>query len=253
MDDDVLKALGRAHTADDIRTAVTAARRAGIINLNLDLIFGAPGQSADGWKQTLDRALDLGPDHLSVYGLTIEPGTPFWKRREKGRLELPEEELQAEMYAHALEGLGQAGFEQYEVSNFARPGKACRHNIACWERRPYIGLGLSAHSFLARARMWNTRDLNDYMERVESGLSPIDGAEELTDAEVRLEEILLDLRRPAGVRQSIVSPVAAERFLGEQLLERHTDRLRLTRSGLLLADWISAELAQEQPANGVGV
>lgn len=248
MDDATLKSLGRFHNADDIVAAVESARRAGFDNINLDLIFGAPDQSLDHWQGTLEKAIALQPDHLSVYGLTLEEGTNFWRRSLKGRLPLPDEDLQASMYSHTLERLERAGFGQYEVSNFAKPNRASRHNLACWERQPYLGVGLSAHSFVDGVRTWNTRELNVYLERVEAGQSPVDGSEVLTHQEARLEEIMLGLRRPSGVPASLVSSGKADSLLREHLIERESSRLRLTRSGLLLADLVAAELAQDEAA-----
>ncbi|MBI4639854.1 MAG: radical SAM family heme chaperone HemW, partial [Candidatus Tectomicrobia bacterium] len=154
LDDQALKALGRLHNAADAEAAFEAARCGGFQNINLDLIFGIPKQSLEDWLATLDRAIELHPEHLSIYGLTIEVGTAFGRRFERGRLSLPSESDQAAMYEAALDRLMNQGYEQYEVSNFARPGFESRHNLSYWEGVPYLGIGVSAHSFLNGCRSW---------------------------------------------------------------------------------------------------
>ena len=247
LDNTALRALGRRHTVDDAAAAVGAARRAGFGNINIDLMFSAPRQTARAWGQTLDRAIDLEPEHVSVYGLTIEPGTAFDRRSKENRLPLPHEDAQAEMYETAQEKLCGAGFVQYEVSNFAQPGFACRHNIACWERRAYLGVGLSAHSFFNDRRTWNIRPLMAYIGSVESSGAAIEGEEVISSRDRRLEQVMLGLRRTTGIPESLLDP--ADRSIAripDELVERREGRVRLTRRGLLLADLVSAELVREK-------
>ncbi len=245
LDSATLRALGRRHTPDDAGDAVDAARRAGFCNLNIDLMFSAPRQTASVWRETLDRAIDLFPDHVSVYGLTVEPGTAFGRRLKGGRLPLPPEDTQAEMYEVAQEKLSEAGFVQYEVSNFAQPGFACRHNIACWERRAYLGVGLSAHSFFNNRRTWNIRPLMAYIDNVESSGVAIDGEEVISSRERRLEQVMLGLRRADGIPEGLLGAGRkSTSFIPDHLLERGDGRVRLTRRGLLLADLICAELVR---------
>ena len=246
LDNPTLRALGRRHTVADAATAAGAARRAGFRNINVDLMFSAPRQTSDDWGQTLDRAIDLGPEHVSVYGLTIESGTAFDRRKNENRLPLPHEDAQAGMYETAQEKLFGAGYVQYEVSNFAQPGFACRHNIACWERRAYLGVGLSAHSFFNDRRTWNIRPLMAYIGSVESSGAAVEGEERISSGDRRLEQVMLGLRRTTGIPESLLD--AAGRSIAripDHLLERREGRVRLTRRGLLMADLVSAELVRE--------
>ena len=247
LDDADLKALGRRHTAAQAESAYLTARDAGFDNVNLDLMFGAPRQTVEGWRRTLDRALALEPEHLSVYGLTVEPGTAFFRRSEKGRLPLPAEDEQARMYSGSIDCLQSAGYAQYEISNFARPGFESRHNLSYWERRPYLGVGQSAHSFLDGTRTWNVADLTGYLKSVEAFGSAVDGRETIAGDEERLEQILLGMRRPDGLPEVFVqkskNPEGLERMVESRLLERSQGRIRLTRDGLMVADLVCAELA----------
>jgi len=246
LDDGVLKALGRRHRTEDVDAAVAAARSAGFANLSLDLIFGAPSQSLGGWGHTLDRAIRLEPEHLSVYGLTVEPGTAFARRGAKGRLPLPDEDAQAAMYETAIDRLEQAGYRQYEISSFARPGFGSRHNVDCWSGRPYLGVGASAHSFTEGCRSWNLADLGAYMDQVEAGGSAVAGSERLSRDGRLLEQVMLGLRQRSGVSEGLlVSEGIRERLgllLSRQLLERMDGKVRLTRKGLLVADLVCAQL-----------
>lgn len=246
LDDPTLRALGRRHTAADAATAAGAARGAGFRNINIDLMFSAPRQTAHAWGQTLDRTIDLRPEHVSVYGLTVEPGTAFGRKMKENRLPLPQEDAQAEMYETAQEKLRGAGFVQYEVSNFAQPGFACRHNIACWERRAYLGVGLSAHSFFNDRRTWNIRPLMAYIGSVESSGAAVEGEERISSRDRRLEQVMLGLRRTNGIPESLLNTAGRSiDLIPDHLLERREGRVRLTRRGLLLADLVSAELVRE--------
>jgi oxygen-independent coproporphyrinogen-3 oxidase len=244
--DRALKALGRFHTTREAEEALAAARYAGFHNVNLDLIFGAPEQSVAEWITIVDRALSFRPEHLSVYGLTIEPGTAFGRRFVKGRLPLPTEEEQAAMYEVAIDRLTAAGYDHYEISNFAWPGFASCHNMAYWEGIPYLGIGVSAHSFLHGCRSWNTRDLLTYIAQVEANGIATEGKEVLSEEDRFLEQVLLGLRRPAGIPTHLLSDprivANVHRLLADHLLEQVADRLRLTRRGLLLADLVCTEL-----------
>ena len=246
LDNPTLRALGRRHTSAEAEAAVGAARRAGFRNINIDLIFSAPRQTADTWRRTLDRALHLRAEHVSVYGLTIEPGTPFDRRMKTNRLPLPPENAQAEMYEIAQDRLREAGYVQYEVSSFAQPGFACRHNIACWDRRPYIGIGLSAHSFFNDRRTWNIRPLMAYIKGVESSGVAVE-AEEVISSQGRLvEQVMLGLRRADGIPETLLGTGGkSTSVVPDHLLERRDGRIRLTRRGFLMADLVCAELVRE--------
>ncbi len=249
LDDRTLKALGRFHNTADALEAFQTARQAGFGNINIDLIFGAPEQSVPAFTDTLDRAAALCPDHLSVYGLTVEPETAFGRRFRKGRLPLPCEGNQAAMYSAALDLLAEAGYRHYEISNFARPGFASRHNLDCWEGRPYLGIGMSAHSFLNNRRSWNIRDLMAYIKKVELAGTATGGGEEIDKEDRFLEQIMLGLRQRKGIPETLLAnhrtAPSLDRLLSQRLLQRSGKRLCLTRRGLLLADLVCAELVKE--------
>ena len=249
LDDCGLKALGRLHDTADALASFKVAREAGFENISVDLIFGAPGQSLSAWEVTLDRTIALGPEHISVYGLTLEPDTAFHRRAGKGQLELPDEGEQADMYESALDRLANARYIQYEISSFARPGYASRHNIGYWEGRPYLGVGLSAHSFIEGRRSWNKRDLMSYIEEVESSGCAVDGSETLSATDRFHEQVMLGLRRAEGVPEALLadgpSATPLGRLVSNRLLARSCGRVRLTRRGLLLADLVCAELLRE--------
>ena len=246
LDGATLQALGRRHTPAEAVAAVDAARRAGFGNLNIDLMFSAPRQTVSAWRETLDRAVDLRAEHVSVYGLTVEPGAAFGRRMRNGRLPLPPEDAQAEMYEVAQEKLGEAGYLQYEVSNFAQPGFACRHNISCWERRRCLGVGLSAHSFFNDRRSWNIRPLMAYIGSVESSGVAVEGDEVISRRERRVEQLMLGLRRANGIPEILLGTDRGwTSLIPAHLFERGDGRVRLTRRGLLLADLVCAKLVGE--------
>jgi oxygen-independent coproporphyrinogen-3 oxidase len=248
-----LRRLGRHHSVERAVRAVDQARRAGIPHLNLDLMFGAPGQTMADWDETLAAGLALAPDHLSAYGLTIEEGTPFGHLAGAGRLDLPDEETHIALYHRAVDRLTQGGYRHYEVSNFALPGAECRHNLVYWTGGDYLGLGPSAHSHHRGRRFANVRRLADYLERMEQGACATGYEETLTHDERMHEAILLGLRLTAGLdipafrrhfgreayqrREEIIDTLASSGFL-----ERAGHRLRLTRKGLAVADTVCAAL-----------
>ena len=245
LDNPTLRALGRRHTSADGEAAFCAARRAGFENLNVDLIFSAPRQTKTAWRGTLDRAVSLRPEHVSVYGLTVEPGTAFDRRMKENRLPLPPEDAQAEMYEIAQEKLCAAGYIQYEVSNFAQPGFACRHNISCWDRRPYLGIGLSAHSFFTDRRTWNIRPLMAYIKSVETSGAAVEGEEVISTRDRYVEQVMLGLRRADGIPETLLGTIGRSNTrIPDHLLVRQEGRVRLTGRGLLLADLVSAELVR---------
>ncbi|MBL9120491.1 MAG: radical SAM family heme chaperone HemW [Phycisphaerae bacterium] len=247
-----LKTLERWHDPASVGRAVERLRRAGIRRLNLDLIFGIPGSTLAEWSSDLDRALELGPDHLSCYGLTYEPNTAMTKRLELKQFEACDEDLEAAMYECTLDRLEAAGFEQYEISNFAKPGEACRHNLLYWHNADWWSLGPSGSAHVQGVRWKNVPRLSAWLAS-ESATSPIQDLEKV-DEETRAGEILmLGLRLREGLPQSTVDrccqgPRGAERqaalaaALERGLMERVADRLRFTRAGLLLADEVLAEV-----------
>lgn len=247
--DRALKALGRFHTASDAIAAFQTARDVGFKNISIDLIYGAPGQTPEEWAKSLQVAIDLCPEHISVYGLTIEPQTNFARRFQKGQLDVPPETDQAEMYMYAIDQLEAAGYIHYEISNFARPGFASRHNLNYWHNRPYMGVGLSAHSYIGNCRSWNVRDLKTYMQRIEATGYAVKKEEQLTPTQHLLERVMLGLRQRRGLRAEFLShPKIHKQYIAmanQHLLEHTDDRIRLTRRGLLLADLVCTELVRE--------
>jgi oxygen-independent coproporphyrinogen-3 oxidase len=199
------RVLGRRHSAEDVRAVVRRARDAGFANLSVDLIFGVPGQTARTWQRSLEAAVGLDVEHISAYGLTVEEGTPYarWQAREPGAF--AEQDAEAELYGLTMETLRSAGYEQYEISNFARPGFSCAHNRGYWNDDPYLGLGLGAASYLAGVRRVNTRDMATYRQALEAGES-VPGESESLQGDARLgEAVMLSLRRAEGVELAAFS------------------------------------------------
>jgi oxygen-independent coproporphyrinogen-3 oxidase len=230
----VLAALERIHRPDAVRRVVREARTAGYMNLSLDLIYGADGETLDSWERTLRETIDLGPEHVSAYALTIEPSTRLGRKVQAGLLPAPDPDLQADMFVLACELLSEAGYGHYEVSNWAKPGFECLHNLGYWERRPYVGLGAGAHSYRDDRRWWNLRAPEAYMERVEAGHVPVGGEERLEPSDAYLEEVFLRLRILEGVPASWVEAEKTEPFLESGLLEDRAGALVPTERGMLL-------------------
>ncbi len=246
FDDGVLKFLERDHRRPEIFQAVEGLRK-WIPNIAFDLIFGVPGQSLDTWRKTLSEALSLGPLHLSTYGLTFEKGTAFWTRLSRGQIARTPESLEREMYAAAMDDLSAGGFEQYEISNFARPGFRCRHNITYWKALPYYGFGPGAARYLNGRREMNHRSVTTWIKRIQSGQSPLMEAEELSAEDRARELCVLELRMCEGIplaefaQRTGYNPesLAGDAIRGHQengLLERTPTHLRLTREGRFVAD-----------------
>jgi len=247
-----LALLERDHRAEHIVAAVERLRPF-VSSLSLDLIFGAPGESLIAWQADLEAALALKPDHLSTYGLTFERGTTFWSRRLHGALASVDEEAERAMYCHTIERLGEAGFEHYEVSNFARPGHRCRHNETYWAAASYYAAGPGAARYVDGRREVNHRSTTTYIRRVLSGQSPVAEAEQLDDTMRAREALVLAMRRLRGVeRQAFARQTGFEvdRLIGRELpdlverglLEDTGPGVRLTRAGLLVSDAIWSRL-----------
>jgi len=233
---ELLRTLGRIHNFDQVKDSVRMAREAGVANLSLDLMFGLPGQTPAMWRETLNAALSLSPEHLSCYGLIPEEGTPLVADLEAGRLTLPDEDAEREMYDDTLRILASHGFQQYEISNFAKPGYACRHNLGYWQQVPYIGLGAAAASCMpgskdcAYVRLANPSDLMDYLRMAEQSDWTQRENESITRADAQYETLMLGLRTTQGV-----SEAAYEAMHGAPLLDRYGSALhRLEQQGLLI-------------------
>ncbi|MCI9562584.1 MAG: radical SAM family heme chaperone HemW [Oscillospiraceae bacterium] len=245
-DDGLLRTLGRPHTFAQAEEAAAAARRARIRNLSLDLIYGLPGQDLSGWKDTLERAAALEPEHLSCYGLKVEEGTPLWDMQEK--MDLPDDDAQADMYLWTVERLGALGYEQYEISNFARPGRASRHNMKYWTLCEYAGFGPGAHSDLGDVRYAYLRSLDTYCAGVEAGVSVLESSEHIPSRERDIEYVMLGLRLTQGIsRQEFenryrlpFAPIQSvlERFRATGHAALAGERWRLTPEGFLVSNQI---------------
>ena len=246
--------MGRMHGAEGARRAVATARAAGLTDLSIDLIFALPdghegGPAVRGWDADLDEALALAPPHVSLYGLTVEAGTPLARSVAEGRVRVASEERYRDEYLRAVERLTGAGYVHYEVSNFARPGHDSRHNRVYWEGGAYLGLGNGAHSFSEPLRRWNVRDWEDYVRRASAGTLAVAEEETVVGEARRLERTWLGLRTDRGLPWSELGAEAvalAERWIASGWGWREPaaggDRLRLTAQGWLLLDRLAVEL-----------
>ena len=243
-----LRHLGRQHSAADVERAYAAARAVGFANVSLDLVANVPGVSEANWHFSVERAIVLAPEHLSVYSLTIEEGTIFAQRQRQGLLKSVADDRQARTLEWTDTKLVAAGYEHYEVSNYARLGYRSRHNWSYWTGVPYLGVGLGAHSFVNGKRFWNTRDLNAYLDAMAQGQSPCTGEETIAPDTARRERLWMGLRTIEGIElteEEVGRVQSSKRFddlekVGYVALEGQ--RLRLTRAGFLLADALSLEL-----------
>jgi oxygen-independent coproporphyrinogen-3 oxidase len=252
FDDAKLQVLERSHREAQIAAAVEAARTA-IGSIACDLIFAAPGESLATWSDDLSRMLALAPNHISTYGLTFERGAAFYARREKGSISQLDEELERAMYIEAIERLTAAGYEHYEVSNFAKPGHRSRHNEAYWLGEEYFAFGPGAARYVGGRREVNHKSTTTYIRRMLAGESPVAESETLGEESRARERLVFGLRRLAGVdclafasqtgvRVESLAGEAIEKFLRAGLLERSGNVLRLTREGLLVSDALWPEL-----------
>ena len=254
-----MQTLSRIHTVRQVETTLAAARNAGFTNINLDLIFGLPGETVADWQETLEWATALRPEHLSCYGLQVEAGTPLAQRLDAGELTLPGEEETSAMFLWNTEYLPQAGYQQYEISNFARCASPeggdyrSRHNLAYWRYADYLGLGLAAYSGIAGRRWANHGDLEQYINALRHGVLPVAEEEEIPPPTGMAEMIMLGLRLTTGP-----DPVAFENRWGVSLeetigaraiplvaggfLEKEAGTYRLTPRGMLLSNQVITEL-----------
>lgn len=255
FDPEKLARLERDHGPDDIRRAAELARAAGL-QVSLDLIFATPEESFDLWRRDLDAALALVPDHVSTYGLTYEQGTSFWNRLRRGQLAQADEELEREMYLAAIDWLTASGLEHYEVSNFALPGRRCRHNEVYWSGASFFAAGPAAARFIEGRREVNVRSVEGYLQRAERGETFTAESEQLEPEASARELLVFGLRRLAGVDRTWFAartgfdldrlggaPLA--KYLAAGLLEDHGASIRLTRAGLLISDALWPDLLVE--------
>jgi len=247
-----LKMLGRLHKAHDIGLAVERLRGAGIGNIGLDLIYSLPGQDIAGWVSNVEAALTLSPAHLSIYDLTLEEGTPLHAEVTAGRLTMPPEEVQVEMYLKAVEVLEGAGYIRYEVSNFARPGYECVHNINYWSAGEYAGFGAGAYSCLNGTRSKDMDDVESYTRLAAAGVSAAETTETLTPVELEREYVMLGLRKAGGISQDDYyrrfghgfierNRASVDMLVGAGLIDVSGGRIRLTMNGVLRTNAVTRE------------
>ena len=247
-DDALLRRIGRVHTYEQVQQAVTAVRKAKFTNLSLDLIYGLPGQTMEDWQRTLADAVALGPEHLSCYGLKLEEGTPLWQQRQT--LTLPDDDAQADMYLYTVAALGGMGYEQYEISNFAKPGKESRHNLKYWRMEEYAGFGPGAHSDFGGVRYGYVRDIDSYI----AGRLVLSESETDSTLARDYEYVMLSLRTAAGIDRQTFEKRYRQRFqpmeaLFEQyekagLASRTEGGWRLTPKGFLVSNSIITALQE---------
>lgn len=250
-----LKLLGRIHTWAEFLESFHLARECGFMNINIDLMSALPGQTRESWKDTLKRVTDLNPEHISAYSLIIEDGTPFGEKygSEEGRKLLPDEDSEREMYHETKRFLQDCGYERYEISNYAKPGRACRHNIGYWTGLPYLGLGLGASSYMDGCRFAVNSDMKQYLEEKPGMFTDV---EKLTKKDMEEEFFYVGLRMTAGVslpefeRRFGVSakdvyPGLMETFVEEKAAVFQGDRFVLTDYGLDVSNYIMAQFLQD--------
>lgn len=250
--DSRLRLLHRRHNSDEVKHAVKLLREAGIKNISIDLMFGFPDESLSQWKEDISAALTLNIEHISAYSLMYEENTPLWKMLDTGKVKEIDEELSLTMFKELVCQLTDAGYEHYEISNFARPGYRSRHNSSYWHQVPYIGLGAAAHSFDLNSRQWNVADLKLYIEEINNGIIPME-REELDNDTTFNDIITTALRTSDGIdlnaletrlgkryRNTLIS--AAGKHIEQGLLEIRHDRLRLTSEGIFISDMVMSDL-----------
>ncbi len=247
FDENILSFLERRHTPRQALQSIAQTRSAGFDNIGLDLIYGIPGQSLLSWKSTLSQALSFDPEHLSCYQLSLEGDTPLGRRYQKGDFALPDEDRQADLFMMTSDILENAGYLHYEVSNFAR-NESCRsrHNQKYWRHIPYLGIGPAAHSFSGQRRWWNHRSLKQYLLDLREGRQPVEGSEQLTLSQKRLEACFLGLRTGEGIPMQLFSeqqntPHPEKRKILDELVRQgliviRDGFLKPTRKGLAVAD-----------------
>ena len=251
---EILKNIGRIHTYQDFLETYQTARKVGFDNINVDLMLALPGQSIEDLSESVDRIIKLNPEHISVYSLIIEEGTPFYKKYMNNELKLPEDEIERKMYWLVKNKLEEAGYKHYEISNFAKPGYESKHNLACWNQGEYIGLGVSAHSYTNNLRYSNIDNIPNYIQNLKSGKDYLNLVvhEKQTKESKMKEFIMLGLRKIDGVyiqnfkEKFGENPIYLyrkefEKLVQEELLEIDGDVIRLTNKGLDLANLVWEE------------
>jgi len=250
--DSLLKKLGRIHTTYDFKQSFEMARKLGFDNINVDLMFGLPSQTLKQWSETLENVIELAPEHLSCYSLIVEEGTDFYKRFESGELNLPGEELERDMYALAIEYLSSKGYIQYEISNFAKNNKQCRHNLVYWEMGEYIGCGASSHSYSDGFRYRNEENVEKYIEKINTESNAIVEKTKNTTNDDMEEFMFMGLRKNEGISKSEfmkrfnkdiynVYREVINKYVSTGFMKESNDNIFLTYEGIELSNVIMAE------------
>jgi len=247
-----LKKLGRIHNTQDIIDSYSFAREIGFSNINIDIMFALPDQTTEDLQVTLKKAVSLKPDHLSLYNLTIKPGTEYYKKHKKGKLKLPTEDEEFDMYNRAINFLEESDFEHYEIANFARPYKRSMHNLIYWQNKPYLGIGAGAYSFIRGYRYMNYENPARYIKEIMSGKLPVDNGEKLSLRKRMIETIILGLRTKDGVGNkkfktrfgvnlNDIFPEQIKKLVNLGLLQKDNYRIKLTKKGIFLANTVFRE------------
>ena len=247
-----LKKLGRIHNTQEIIDSYYLAREAGFYNINIDIMFALPGQTTEDLQATLKKAVSLKPDHLSLYNLTIKEGTEYYKEYKKGKLKLPNEDEEFDMYNCGINYLEENGFEHYEIANFARPHKRSKHNQIYWQNQPYLGIGAGAFSFVRGYRYMNYEKPARYIKEVISGKLPIDNGEKLSSRKRMIETVILGLRTKDGINckkyktrfgvtLNDIFPQQINKLVNLELLQKDDCKIKLTRKGIFLANAVFRE------------
>ncbi|KAF0994447.1 radical SAM family heme chaperone HemW [Geobacillus sp. TFV-3] len=256
FDDQLLQAIGRTHRRGDVIRAVALAREVGFQNISIDLMYGLPGQTLEQFTADLEAAFSLHVPHLSAYSLILEPRTIFYNEWRKGRLRLPSEEMEAEMYEAAMEQMAAAGYRQYEISNYALPGFESRHNLTYWNNEEYYGIGAGAHSYINGVRRANIGPIRHYISAIERSQWPHRDVRRLTTREQMEEEMFLGLRKTEGVSKACfrqkfgrdlhdIFGAAIRREIENGRLEETVTHIRLTKRGKLLGNEVFAAFLGE--------
>ena len=258
-DDALLRRIGRVHTYEQVQQAVTAARKAKIENLSLDLIYGLPDQTMEDWQRTLADAVALGPEHLSCYGLKVEEGTPLWQQRQQ--LTLTDDDAQADMYSYAAEMLERYGYKQYEISNFAAPGYESKHNLKYWNMDDYMSFGPGAHSCIGNVRYSFVKDLKQYIYGVHKKISIVDEYEQIDPLERAVEYVMLGMRTSRGISehdyrlrcQCDWKPIlkVLQAFKEKRWVELTEDRWHFTVPGFLISNTLIGIMLETQASGRI--
>ncbi|MBE0449810.1 MAG: radical SAM family heme chaperone HemW [Clostridia bacterium] len=228
-DNNLLSSIGRIHDFNTFTTSFNAIRESGIKNINVDIMFGLPGQTSENLHHTLDTLIELSPEHISAYALKLEEGTPMYEAERKGLIQMPDEELERTMYHEIINKLKINGYYQYEISNFSKKGFESRHNLVYWKNKPYLGLGLAAHSKMEQIRFSNEIIMSRYLERIENGEKPSLDQTVISDSEDLFETVILGLRLNEGLN----IPQLNERYGMDFLSENEAVISKLTAQGLI--------------------